>query len=191
MMISYRGRDARVDVDPEAGSVTVTPSKADGPWSVPLGQVETIGVRRSTLLKRGTLRLLVRGQSWTELSDSSPNAVAQLHAVPHGLDDDPIAFASALAEFRIPMVTLDAKGQPMKVGKPSNWGRRTGLIGLVRAGLTAWLRASLEEERVEYAAGCSGRDDEVPRSEVERVGQSAGGDHSQNGDGHCEFLSLA
>ena len=61
-VVTYSSRRARIDVDPEAGTVTVTPTRRGGrTWTVPLDQIEAVGVRYSTLIKRGTLRLLVRG----------------------------------------------------------------------------------------------------------------------------------
>lgn len=74
------------------------------------------------LIKRGTLRLLVKGQAWDDITDDSPNAGGQAHAVPRGVDDDPIAFAAALGRAGIPMVPLNGKNRPAKVSKLTKWG---------------------------------------------------------------------
>ncbi|AYM40358.1 hypothetical protein [Mycobacteroides chelonae] len=116
--VSYSGHKARIVVDPVAGTVTVTPARGGQPWTVPLADIEAVGVRYSTLIKRGTLRLLVRGQTWADITDSSPNAVGQEHMVARGVDDDPVAFAVALERLGIPMVTLDGKDRAAKVKKP-------------------------------------------------------------------------
>jgi len=128
--VSYTGHKARIDVDPAAGTVTVTPNRGGQAWTAPLADVEAVGVRYSTLIKRGTLRLLVRGQTWADIADSSPSAIGQAHAVARGVDDDPIAFAGALERLGIPTVTLDGKGRAANVKKPglldgvdlSDWG---------------------------------------------------------------------
>ncbi|CPS10537.1 Uncharacterised protein [Mycobacteroides abscessus] len=120
---SYAGHKARITVDPVAGTVTVTPTRRGREaWTMPLDQIEAVGMRYSTLIKRGTLRLLVRGQTWADISDSSPNAVAQAHAVPRGVDDDPFTITTALGTAGIPMVPLDGKGRPAKVSKLAKWG---------------------------------------------------------------------
>lgn len=116
--VTYSGHRHRVVVDPAAGTVTVTPTRRGQPWTVPLANIEAVGVRYSTLIKRGTLRLLVKGQSWADITDGSPNAVGQAHMVARGVDDDPVAFAVALERLGIPMVTLDGKDRAAKVKKP-------------------------------------------------------------------------
>ncbi|MGC7260100.1 hypothetical protein RBA10_22160, partial [Mycobacteroides abscessus subsp. abscessus] len=107
------------DVDPGAGTITVTPARGGQPWTVPLADIEAVGVRYSTLIKRGTLRLLVRGQAWADITDGSPNAVGQARAVPRGVDDDPLTITTALERLGIPMVPLDGKGRAAKVKQPS------------------------------------------------------------------------
>lgn len=116
--VTYSGHRHRVVLDPAAGTVTVTPNSGGNAWTAPLTDVESVGVRYSTLIKRGTLRLLVKGQSWADISDRSPNAVGQAHMVARGEDDDPIAFAAAIERLGIPMVPLDGKGRAEKVKKP-------------------------------------------------------------------------
>ncbi|MBE5513754.1 Uncharacterised protein [Mycobacteroides abscessus subsp. abscessus] len=116
--VTYVGHRARVVVDPAAGTVTVTPARGGQPWTVPLSDIEAVGVRYSTLIKRGTLRLLVKGQAWADITDGSPNAVGQAHMVARGVDDDPIAFAAALERLGIPTVPLDGKGRAAKVREP-------------------------------------------------------------------------
>lgn len=116
--VTYSGHKARIDVDPVAATVIVTPNRGRQPWTVPLDQIEAVGVRYSTLIKRGTLRLLVKGQAWGDISDASPNAVGQAHMVARGDGDDPIAFAVALERLGIPMVTLNGKGRAAKIRKP-------------------------------------------------------------------------
>ncbi|KXO97757.1 hypothetical protein [Tsukamurella pseudospumae] len=124
MTITYRGRDALVDVDPEAGTATVTPTRTGTSWTVGLREIEAVGVRCSTLLKRGRGDTEVAGaRAGVEVAhDSSPNSVTQLHAVPRGEDEDSIAIAAAPGGVGIPTVTLDGKDRPMKVGKLSMWG---------------------------------------------------------------------
>ena len=118
-VVTYSSRRARIDVDPEAGTVTVTPTRRGGrTWTVPLDQIEAVGVRYSTLIKRGTLRLLVRRQTWADITDDSPNAVTQAHSVPRGVNDDPLAFTAALGTVGIPMVSLNGKGRPAKIRQP-------------------------------------------------------------------------
>lgn len=87
---------------------------------MPLAQIEAVGLRYSTLIKRGTLRLLVKGQSWADTTDGSPNAVGQAHAVPRGVDDDPLTITTALGTAGIPMVPLDGKGRPAPV-REAGW----------------------------------------------------------------------
>ncbi|WP_301123514.1 hypothetical protein [Mycolicibacterium fortuitum] len=124
--VTYSGHRHRIDADLTAGTVTVTPYRGGQPWTVPLYKVEAVGLRYSTLIKRGTLRLLVRGQTWEEITDSSPNAVGQPRAVPRGGDDDPMAFATALGQLGIPTVPLDGKGRAAKIGKLSMWSGGEG-----------------------------------------------------------------
>lgn len=116
--VTYCGHHHRIDVDLKAGTVTVTPYRGGQPWAVRLDEIEAVGFRYSTLIKRGTLRLLVKGQSWGDITDSSPNAVGQARAVPRGDDDDPFTIVTALGQARIPMVPLDGKGRAAKVKKP-------------------------------------------------------------------------
>lgn len=116
--VAYAGHRARIDVDSVAGTVTVTPTRRGQPWTVPLADIEAVGVRYSTLIKRGTLRLLVKGQSWADITDGSPNAVGQAHTVARGVDDDPLIITTALERLGIPMVPLDGKGRATKVKKP-------------------------------------------------------------------------
>jgi hypothetical protein len=115
--VTYSGHRARIDVDPAGGTITVTPKRGQ-PWTVPLADIEAVGVRYSTLIKRGTLRLLVTGQTWGDITDSSPNSVGQAHTVARGDGDDPVAFAVALERLGIPMVTVDRKNRAAKVRKP-------------------------------------------------------------------------
>lgn len=124
--VVYTGHRSRVDVDPASGTVTVTPNRGGEAWTAPLDQIEAVGLRYSTLIKRGTLRLLVRGQAWADITDNSPNAVSQPHAVPRGVDDDPFTVTTALGQIGIPMVPLDGKGRAAKVKKP---GLFTGMDG--------------------------------------------------------------
>ena len=116
--VTYAGYRHRIDVDPAAGTVTVTPTRGGRPWTVPLADIEAVGVRYSTLIKRGTLRLLVKGEAWVDITDGSPNAVGQARAVPRGVDDDPLTIATALGSVGIPTVPLDGKGRAAKVKKP-------------------------------------------------------------------------
>lgn len=116
--VTYSGHKARIDADLTAGTVTVTPYRGGQPWTVPLDDIEAVGFRYSTLIKRGTLRLLVKGQTWGDITDSSPNAVGQTRAVPRGDDDDPFTIVTAFGQAGIPMVPLDGKGRAVKVKKP-------------------------------------------------------------------------
>lgn len=129
--VTYSGHRARIDVDPVAGTITVTPTRrGHEAWTVPIDQIEAVGMRYSTLIKRGTLRLLVRGQTWAAITDDSPNAVAQAHAVSRGTEDDPFTITTAIGTIGIPMVPLDGKGRPAKIRQPglltgvdlSDWG---------------------------------------------------------------------
>lgn len=124
--VTYSGHRHRIYCDPMAGTVTVTPYRGGQAWTVPLDQVEAVGFRYSTLIKRGTLRLLVKGQTWGDITDSSLNAVGQARAVPRGDDDDPFTIVTALGQAGIPMVPLDGKGRAAKVKKP---GLFTGVDG--------------------------------------------------------------
>lgn len=124
--VTYSGHRHRIEVDPAVGTVTVTPYRGGQPWTVPLADIEAVGVRYSTLIKRGTLRLLIKGQTWGDISDASPNAVGQPRAVPHGDGDDPLAFTAALGQAGIPMVPLDGKGRAAKIGKLSMWSGGEG-----------------------------------------------------------------
>lgn len=47
--VSYSGRAARITVDPDAGTVTVVPAQRGGQaWTVPVDQIDAVGVRYST-----------------------------------------------------------------------------------------------------------------------------------------------
>ncbi|MGV0675705.1 hypothetical protein ABQE62_05865 [Mycolicibacterium fortuitum] len=116
--VTYTGHRHRIDVDPVAATVIV-PTRGGQPWTVPLDHIEAVGVRYSTLIKRGTLRLQMKGQACGDISDASPNVVGQAHAAPRGVDDDPLAFATTLGQLGIPMVPLDGKGRAAKVRKPA------------------------------------------------------------------------
>lgn len=96
----------------------MTPTRGGQAWTAPLDQIEAVGIRHSKLIKRGTLRLLVKGQAWADITDASPNAGGQPHAVPRGADDDPLTITTAVGTAGIPTVPLDRKGRAAKVKKP-------------------------------------------------------------------------
>ncbi|WP_156485558.1 hypothetical protein [Tsukamurella pseudospumae] len=117
MTITYGDRDALVDVDCEVGTVTVTPTRTGTSWTVQLGEIEAVGVRYSTLMKRGRCGCRCRtGMEAAhglvvELRGSAARGAARRR---HGSD----RFAATLAEFGISIVTLDGKGRPTKGIRP-------------------------------------------------------------------------
>lgn len=130
--VTYPGHRGRIAVDPVAGTrhrdLDPRRARVDG---CTLDQIEAVGIRYSTLIKRGTLRLLVKEQWWADNTDASPNAMGQAHTVPRGVVDDPIALAAALRSVGIPTVPLDGKDRPgSEAGSVGRRGR--GLLELSR-----------------------------------------------------------